>query len=445
VTTEMLAEVHTEATAESPLVGARPRLGDTARQGTLVLVDQAIVSGTNFCATLLVARFASQAELGTYALGFTVLFLALSIQQSLVCLPLTVYGARLREQSRRFLSGSTLLHGALIAAAASFCLLGTALVVWLADPSTMLSPLVMTLGFSLPFVLLREFARRYEFARLAIGRALVMDLCASALQLAGLAALAWRDQLSAVAAHAWLGIASAAVCGSWLLATWGQFRFDRNRAVSDFGKHAALGKWALASSMLWLTNAYLPHWLLAFRYGLEATGLLTACMTLIDLSNPLLIGMSNLVGPRAAHAFHDEGRRGLRRIVGWSALIAGICMGLFASASALLGVQIIDMLLNIDISEHVAVVGLLALAVFTLSPGLAHAEGLSAMERPRLNFLASGAGLLATLVVTAALIEPLGLIGAAAAILAGYATASAVRMSFFWWCSSAEYDREEPA
>src|SRR4051812_40178661 len=85
--------------------GARLR---AAGRGGLALVAQALVSGMNFGTSLLVGRFAGPDELGVYSLGFTLVVVAMSFQDSLVSSPYTVYGNRLEGEDRSRLAGAAL-------------------------------------------------------------------------------------------------------------------------------------------------------------------------------------------------------------------------------------------------------------------------------------------------------------------------------------------------
>jgi O-antigen/teichoic acid export membrane protein len=404
-----------------------------ASQGALTMADQAIVSGASFCATWLVGRFATQQEFGIFALGLTITFFALAVQHSLVCLPLTIFSARSSGLDRRRLAGSTLVHAVGSATAASMMLALAAFGVHSFVPAAGFAALLAALAVAVPFILLREFVRRFEFAHLRSGRALAVDLAAAALQIAGLSYLATTNRLTAASAIACTGAALAIAGIAWLLAARGEFAFDPSRVLGDLARHVRLGQWVLAGSLVTLTNAYVLHWLLLIRFGPTATGALAASLTLIDLSNPFMLGMSSFVSPRAARAWHRGGMRDLRELVGRTTLFIAVCMAAFAAAVAWWGADIVRLWFRPEIEPTSVIVGLLALGAFALSLGMAPAEGLTAMERPRLNFVASCAALLATMITTAALLPPLGLAGAAAAILTGYATASLLRTLFFWW------------
>ena len=53
-------------------------------------IDQAIVSATNFLIVVALARWAGVADLGYYAIAFTILTMAVSAQDSLVTKPYAV-------------------------------------------------------------------------------------------------------------------------------------------------------------------------------------------------------------------------------------------------------------------------------------------------------------------------------------------------------------------
>ena len=51
------------------------------------MIDQAVVSGASFLATILVGRWCGPGELGVYSLGFTLLVSWGCVQESLIALP----------------------------------------------------------------------------------------------------------------------------------------------------------------------------------------------------------------------------------------------------------------------------------------------------------------------------------------------------------------------
>ncbi len=68
--------------------------GALYRKGALSLVDQGVVSATNFLTMILLGRTATQ-ELGEYQLGFSIALLAMCVQNALITSPYTLFGNRL--------------------------------------------------------------------------------------------------------------------------------------------------------------------------------------------------------------------------------------------------------------------------------------------------------------------------------------------------------------
>ncbi len=78
---------------------------------------------------------------------------------------------------------------------------------------------------------------------------------------------------------------------------------------------------------------------------------------------------------------------------------------------------------------HGAAIGVLAVSVMVLSMGLTGGIGLWAIDRPKANLPADLATLVATLTVVCCLVQPLGVLGAALADLAGNVIGALVRLA----------------
>src|SRR5215212_9400776 len=72
----------------------------------VALVDQGLVSGTRFLATISVGRHCGPHELGTYSLAFALLVLGGCFQEAIVTTPYAVLGQRLRRRSRASYAGA---------------------------------------------------------------------------------------------------------------------------------------------------------------------------------------------------------------------------------------------------------------------------------------------------------------------------------------------------
>src|SRR6185369_17376806 len=91
--------------------GARELAGSSLlKKSGLSVVDQAVVSGTNFATSVLLGRFAVQEELGVYYLALSVIYFARGIQEQLVSAPYMIYCSRKRGRELEEYAGSSLVH-----------------------------------------------------------------------------------------------------------------------------------------------------------------------------------------------------------------------------------------------------------------------------------------------------------------------------------------------
>lgn len=329
-------------------------------RGVVTLVDQGIVSVTNFLTGVIVARSCSRAELGVYALAFGLLLMAITVQSSLVSLPYTLNSAKMAEPDGRAFAGSTVVHQLCLAAGAVVVLFSAALVThgW---NQTGVSPVLLVLAACVPFVLAREYLRQVFFTRLWFQSALALDAGASVAQLGLLIALARYGLLSARTAYCAMAIACAGAVGICAAFTWRSFAWSRRRFWPDFALNWSIGKWSLASGVLNLAGAQFFPWLVAVTRGVDDAGVLAACMGVAYLANPAIMGVGNFLAPQAIRAFATSVAAG-RAVLRVGTFSLGGVMAVVSPGMLLAG----GMLLRLIYGEHYApfglVVGLLSVA-----------------------------------------------------------------------------------
>ena len=399
--------------------------------GAFAIFDQAVVSGTNFLTTLIIARTCSQNELGVYSLAWTVVLFLAAAQGNLISVPYTVYCHRRSGEALAGYAGSTLAHQLITSVAAMACLLGLNLLLWMGIGPAGVGPAAWVLLGVIPFLLLREFARRFTFAHLALTTAIAIDVVVAVLQVGGLLALGQFQMLSAAAAYGAMGAACAVACLCWWSLNGQPLRFSRQRFVEDWRGNWSFGKWALTSQLTGLAFYLLP-WILAAVHGEAETGELAACSTLVGLSNLFVIGLNNLLMPKAAQAFSQWGQHALcgvlRKAMLWFVAVLGsLCLAVLFAGDLLAGT-----IYGPEYGDTGLLVFMLALATFTDALGLTASTGLWAMDRPSASLIGDVVQLLVTLGSALWLVFPLGAMGIAVALVAGRAAGAAVRWFTFW-------------
>src|SRR5881227_1265782 len=126
----------------------------------MALVDQALVSGTRFLATIIVGRSCGAGELGTYSLAFSLLVLGGCFQEAIVTTPYAVLGQRLRRRSKAAYAGAVARMHFLAALGGAVFLVGVAAVGFLFKIPG-LPTIAFVLAVTLPCSLAIEFVRRF--------------------------------------------------------------------------------------------------------------------------------------------------------------------------------------------------------------------------------------------------------------------------------------------
>ena len=423
-------------------------LGDAVEQatssGVLSIVDQAVVSGANFLTTLIIARTCSKSELGIYALAWTIVMFLAAIQGNLVTVPYTVYCHRHTGHSLATYAGSTLIYQLLVSLAAVVCFLVLDVVLALGYGPESLRPAAWVLLGAIPFILLRDYARRFMFAHLAMATAVTIDIIVAVLQIGTLLALVRFGWLSAAAAYGAMGWACAVACACWWFLDRQPMRVTRIRLLSDWFRNWSFGKWALMSQLTGLGFYMLP-WILASVRGEAETGVLAACTTLVGLSHLFVMGLNNFVMPKASRAFAECGAHGLCRVLRKATFYAAVVLGTLCIVIFFVGHALVAFVYGAAYANTGPLVSVLALAALTDAIGLLANAGLWAMDRPAASIIGDVTQLVVTLGVALWLVSPLGALGIAVALVAGRTTAAAVRWSTLWMLMGSVRCKANPA
>ncbi len=403
-----------------------------AGKNALALLDQAVVSGTNFLTTVLIGRWASVRELGVYSLGFSLLVAWTTAQDALIVLPYTIYRHRAQPGTQAQYAGSVLVHQGLLSALVMVVLIAVAAVLSWSGAVPGLASVTWVLAGVMPFACLREFGRRIAFAHLRVGQALLLDSVAAAAQLAGLAWLLALGTLSATSAYVAIGLACALSGGIWLYQARGNFVIRWDRVWGTLRRNWSLGKWLFAWQATLAVQAYFIHWLLAWLVGPTATGVYAACMTVVLFSNPFVLGIANALAPRAAHALNHGGVAELWRVIFHTTLLLGTAMGLFCIVVVVGGEWIMDLLYDgPQYDGHGHTVAVLALAMLASALGMPATNGLMAAERTAAVFKIALLALAVSVLLVPVLVIWFGLPGAAYGFLAGNVVGSVTRWLAF--------------
>jgi O-antigen/teichoic acid export membrane protein len=389
------------------------------------LADQAIVSAVSFLTGVIIARNCSREELGLYTLGFSIMLFVVNLQGSLIASPYMVYSPRLFGRELAVYTTNTLLHQLCLSAlAAAFLVIGGKLLAAGYGPPG-LAPVVLALAVVIAAVTSREYARQISFTWLNIRDAFLLDCCVAIIQLGGLLFLVSQGELSARQAYFVAGTACGLAAIVWLFLQRSHFTMPAGGAVADFRRNWQLGKWNLAGGLANLAGIQAYPWILAFFHGNAATGSLAACLGIVFIANPVILGLGNFLGPKMTHAFAQGEAARVHRVMIKATLVFFAIMSSFSVVMLFFGGAILQMIYGVKYAGLDMVVGVLALSQFADIVTLPRSGSLFVMGRPDAGFKSYLLALLITLILGLWLVRSYGIYGVAFSLLSA-STAAAV-------------------
>jgi O-antigen/teichoic acid export membrane protein len=400
-------------------------------QGFLSLADQAVASITNFVTGVIIARASSKEEFGLYMLGFTLILLVTDLQTSLIATPYMVYAPRLKGHAHALYAGSTLIHQVVFSLVTMVVLACAAFAARFGVGPRGLEPVLWALAAVVALIMLREFVRRICFAGLKLRTVFLFDTCIGVGQIGGLLLLAHFGLLSASTAYWLIGSACGIAVLWWLWLDRNFYHVRLDESVADLKKNWIFGKWVFASGLVWTGSTNLYPWLLAFFHGTAAAGVFAACVGVVSASNPALLGIQNLLGPKIAHEFATKGRRSLRRLVLKISATLALPVSLLTLVLILWGDRFIALLYGSRYAGNGLVVAILALNLLVTAVGFSFSRALFAIERANVDFVLNLAALFIMLTLGLWLVRTYGPLGAASGLFAANIVTSIVRAGAF--------------
>jgi O-antigen/teichoic acid export membrane protein len=403
-----------------------------SREHVLALADQAVVSGTSFLTTLAIARWSDAGQLGIYAVGISLLVSLLAFQDSLILQPYSIqrYYPEGRSNER---AGAALALSLLFSAGSILVMSVIALgfLEWGANPG--LCVVTWAIAAIVPFALTRDFARRFDFARLEMGRAFLLDLATAILQLFAVVGLGMSGRMSAPSACAAVGGATALATFGWLYWTRAEFTIRLPHVQTTLKQIWKLGKWLLVGRITGQVQSSITYWLSMAALGAVSTGVFAACMSIVSFANPLLLGLGNALMPRSVVAWKNGGGPALWRETIRNTILFGALLTPFSLAIILAGEAVMRFLYHGSEFEgqgHTLIV--LALTTVWNSVGVPPTIALATMERPRAIVINTTVGVFITVGLVWLLMTQWGLLGAAYGLLASGAVGAVGRwLTFF--------------
>ena len=397
------------------------RLRRLASKGAWAMSDQAVVSIGNYATVILVARnLPDAAQVGVFGLLLESLLFLNSLQSALVVYPLLVRGAALDEAGMRRLASGCLIVTGLLCIPLSIAMLGVS--VYFSGTS-----LILWAPLALIFQQLQETVRRAMLAHLRFADVIPGDAISYLGQAVILVSLGHRLTLPIAFAVIALTSAAALILQVWQI---GPRRFplsELKALMIDFWK---LSRWVLYANLGMLVTGLSYNWVLLLSWGPTPVGYFTVIATLAKLVNPLTTALNGLIIPSVSRARTGGGTRFAMRVGLKYALLGGAALAVYFGILGIFPTACLRLFFGKSHPDYVQKLpGFLRVLVcswtllFITNMTIAILNGLG---HSRVNFFATLANAIVTVVIALPLIWRYGLTGT---IIGGFLATGAATVS----------------
>ncbi len=385
----------------------RPQL----RHASWTVIDQGIVSAGMFAIGILLARWLSPDDYGVYALLLGAMFSLQLINAALLFHPLSVLLLQAPEAER-----GTLLRTAILLVAGVSAILGLLLCLGLLAFG--LGALVLPAFACFLLWQLQEAMRRGLLAGFRHQAATLGDLLSYPGQVVAAGALVAVDALTLANVFYALALTSglAALLQAWQLGLrWRGAHALRSTILAFW---SAGGFWGLGNGLLSNLRMQVLPWALAISAGPAAAAGFQAALNIVNLSNPFVMGLCNII-PQAAARAAAQGTAAAWRAVRVYLLIAvppllGFSLLVLAAPEALLRLVYGEGSAYLGLATPVRLLVLAALLGSVTELVIGFLLGVRSVPAA---FLVNAAGAVTAAVLALAAAGPFGLIGSCMALV----------------------------
>jgi O-antigen/teichoic acid export membrane protein len=300
-----------------------------ARKGGLAVLDQALISGSNFVISVLLARWLMPDQYGAYAVAFGIYVMLTLVYQSLVLEPMGVFGGSIfRSRLRGYLRSLVSMHGAFSVAICSALVIAWA-VAHHQDAGGALTGALAGVAIASPCLLLLALARRTFYVELSPAPAAIGAFIYSTVVLAGLYFVFQHGLLSPFVAFLLIG--GGALVTAVVLMVALRFSLSGSGRALPFRetwcRHWRYGRWALAGCVAGWLPSYIYYPLLSSFKGMAESGQLKALMNLTMPFEQTKGALIMLFLPYAARVMEQQGKAGTR-ILGIRLTLLSVCLAI---------------------------------------------------------------------------------------------------------------------
>lgn len=387
-------------------------------KGSLAVLDQGLISGSNFLIGILLARWLVPEQYGAYALAFSIFLFLAGFHSALLLEPMSVFGpASYGKCLPAYLGKLLRLHFVLALFLTGLVVAGIAVLHYFAADRALTSAL-WGVCIAAPLILFFWLCRRAAYIKLAPGLAArgasaycFVLICLLLL----IKSVGWLSGFTA-----FLIQSLAATAAAILLLASLRSQLDSQSGPSSSAvvrQHWRYGRWAVATQFVYWLSGSAYFVLVAAFLRMQDVAALRALQNFALPLSQFLSAVSLLLLPWASARFAEEGRVGLQRRIRQITVLFVAMASAYYAVLWLFGGRIMAILYSGRYTDFAYLLPLVAAPVIVLAASQGSAIAVQAMQAPAEVFLAYSVSGTLTILAGVALARYWGLPGALVGIL----------------------------
>ncbi len=271
-----------------------------ATQAIYPLIDQLFISLGNFGLNITLARHLQPAEYGFFSILFGAFFVLQVVNMTLVFYPMTVKCSIAPSDESRTLIHTSLLI--LLPLNIPLCSVVAIVNCLNGRPDMIMATMAYFLCWQL-----QEYSRRALFAELRFRDVILGDAISYLGQTLTVVTLFWLVGSLSMPTIFWV-MALTSAFAACIQARQSRLRVPRVEALAGTWKDFwQIGRFSLTSNVLAIIRYQILCWALALVYGAGSTASYQATLNILNVANPVVIALLNLIPQLAARA-HPSGK-----------------------------------------------------------------------------------------------------------------------------------------
>ncbi|MGB9434621.1 MAG: hypothetical protein WBQ89_20420 [Candidatus Acidiferrum sp.] len=410
-----------------------PKLGLWAAKGVLAITDQGLFAGSSFVLNVLLARWLTVTEYGTFALAYSVFLLFVAFHSAAFVEPMLVFGPGKYSRAMDEYLG-ILIRGHFLLMLPLSLLLAFAGGLAAHWKYGSVGPAFLALALAVPFLLLMWLLRRAFYVESRLGGAISGGVLYLTLVVGLLFATRAVHRVSAVTAL--LMMTASAIITSLFLLLFLRPRWNSGAGVVKSSEvsldHWRYGRWSIAAALVSYIPLNIYYLVLPAWSGLAGTATLRALMNLINPVVHILIALVVLLLPSLVRSRRSGGLKKMKDSMTAFLFVTLIGTGLFCIGLWTYRFQVLQLLYGGRYqNENGGAILFLLLFLLATCFSSVLTVGLMALERPDRNLWAYVGSTIVALLVGLPLVAFRGVEGAAEGMFASASMAAGL-MYFFY-------------